>query len=129
MHQVTPRPVRSATSSTRSRFASEPMTNQDGDKDMMIHATGKAAVGFVDALKTQPLALALVVMNFALIAFVYYQSSQFNSQRADNVKLFTDVQREVQKLLAECIVPPPQQRQQRGLLNAEPSQSSVSHGE
>jgi membrane-anchored glycerophosphoryl diester phosphodiesterase (GDPDase) len=65
------------------------------------------AHGVVNSLKSQPLALALVVMNFALIGFVYYQSSIFNTQREANVKLFVDVQREVQKLLSQCIIPPP----------------------
>lgn len=77
----------------------------------------KAANTFMDSLREQPLSLALVVMNFALLGFVYMQSNQFNNQRADNVKLFTDVQREVQKLLSECIVPPRQQ--QRGGLPPE----------
>jgi len=75
-----------------------------------IQATGAAAMSFMDALKREPLALALVVMNFALIGFVYYQSSIFNSQRADNVKLFVQMQGEVQKLLSQCIVPAPQDR-------------------
>lgn len=71
----------------------------------------KAATGFAKVMQNEPLSLALCVMNFSLIVFMYFQSSQFNSQRSDNVRLFTDVQREVQKLLSECIVP---QRQQRG---------------
>ena len=81
----------------------------------------KAAGGFTRAMQNEPLSLALCVMNFALIGFVYFQSSQFNTQRADNVKLFTDMQREVQKLLTECIVPP---KNQRGDLQAEPNTST-----
>jgi hypothetical protein len=75
-----------------------------------IHTTGQAAVGFVDAMKTQPLALALVVMNFALIGFVYYQGATYNTARAENVKLVVAMQTEVQKLLSQCIIPPPPQR-------------------
>jgi membrane-anchored glycerophosphoryl diester phosphodiesterase (GDPDase) len=87
----------------------------------------KAAGGFFKVLQNEPLSLALCVMNFSLIGFVYFQSSQFNTQRADNVKLFTDVQREVQKLLSECIVPP---RQQRGQLPSDPNApTSISHPE
>jgi hypothetical protein len=71
---------------------------------------GKAAGGFMEVMKSQPLSLALVVMNFALIGFVYFQSTQFNSQRVDNIKLFIQVQSEVQKLLSQCIIPPPVQR-------------------
>jgi len=71
-----------------------------------VQASGQVALSFVDSLKAQPLALALVVMNFALIGFVYFQSVQFNSQRKDNIALFVNVQNEVQKLLAQCVVPP-----------------------
>ena len=77
---------------------------------MVTENVGKAASGFVDAMKTQPLALALIVISFALCGLLYYQSSLFNSQRADNVKLFVQVQKDVQNLLSQCIVPPPQQR-------------------
>ena len=76
---------------------------------MTAHEAAKAANTFMSSLKEQPLSLALVVMNFALIAFIYIQGTAFNSQRADNVKLFIDVQKEVQKLLSQCIVPPPGQ--------------------
>lgn len=88
----------------------------------------KAAGGFGRVMQNEPLSLALCVMNFALIGFVYFQSAQFNTQRADNVKLFLDVQKEVQKLLSECIVPAPQQRQQRGQLPAESdAATNISH--
>lgn len=80
----------------------------------------KAAGGFMKALQQEPLALALCVMNFALIGFLYVQSAAFTSQRDTNVKLFIDVQREVQKLLSECIVPAPPQRQ-RGQLPEDPN--------
>jgi hypothetical protein len=74
---------------------------------MVPGEVGKAASGFMTVMQGQPLALALVVMNFALIGFTYYQASAYNTQRSENVKLFVDVQREVQKLLSQCIVPPP----------------------
>jgi hypothetical protein len=70
-----------------------------------------AAVGFFDAMKGMPLVLALIVVSFALIGLLYYQSAMFNSQRQDNVKLFVQMQAEVQKLLSQCIVPAPVQRQ------------------
>jgi len=66
--------------------------------------------GILDVLKAQPLMLGLLLVIFSLIGFVYLQSSQFNSQRAENVRLFLDVQKEVQKLLSQCIVPPPTNR-------------------
>jgi membrane-anchored glycerophosphoryl diester phosphodiesterase (GDPDase) len=93
---------------------------------MVTGEAAKVATGFMHALQNEPLSLALCIMNFSLIGFVYFQSVQFNSQRADNVKLFTDVQREVQKLLSECIVPP---RQQRGQAPESSATTSISHGE
>jgi len=77
-----------------------------------IEATGKVAIGWLDAMKGMPLVLALITVSFALIGLLYYQSALFNSQRADNVKLFVQMQSEVQKLLSQCIVPPPQPRAQ-----------------
>jgi membrane-anchored glycerophosphoryl diester phosphodiesterase (GDPDase) len=71
---------------------------------------GKAVAGVLDVMKAQPLVLGLLLVIFALIGFVYLQSSQFNTARAENVKLFVQVQSEVQKLLSQCIVPPPSQR-------------------
>jgi predicted negative regulator of RcsB-dependent stress response len=68
---------------------------------------GSNIAGILDVLKAQPLMLGLLLVIFALIGYVYLQSSQFNEQRAENVKLFLDVQKEVQKLLSQCIVPPP----------------------
>ena len=69
-----------------------------------IQATGQAAVGFVDALKSQPLLLVLAVTNFATLGFVYFQANTFSGQRQDNIKLFIEQQVEFNKLLAKCIV-------------------------
>jgi hypothetical protein len=71
---------------------------------------GKVASGFMAVMQGQPLALSLVIMNFALIGLLYFQSNSFTNQRQENVKLFLAVQTEVQKLLAQCIVPPPADR-------------------
>jgi hypothetical protein len=71
-----------------------------------VEQSAKVAIGFMDAMKSQPLSLALVVMNFALIGFIYIQSAQFTDQRKENVALFVKVQGEVQQLLAKCVIPP-----------------------
>lgn len=71
-----------------------------------VERSAQVALGFMDSMKTQPLALALVVMNFALIGFIYMQSSQFTTQRKENVELFIKVQTEVQQLLSKCVIPP-----------------------
>jgi membrane-anchored glycerophosphoryl diester phosphodiesterase (GDPDase) len=68
---------------------------------------GANIASLLDALKAQPLMLGLLLVIFSLIGFVYLQSSQFNQQRADNVKLFVQIQGEVQKLLSQCVIPAP----------------------
>jgi hypothetical protein len=83
---------------------------------MVTENVGKAAVGFVDALKAQPLLLVLAVTNFATLGFVYFQASTFTAQRQDNVKLFVSIQAETQKLLSQCIIPAPGDRPQRSML-------------
>jgi len=72
--------------------------------------TGKAVGGILDVMKAQPLVLGLLLVIFSLIGFVYVQEGQFNSMRSENVKLFIDVQKETQKILSQCIVPPPPAR-------------------
>jgi len=64
----------------------------------------KAASGFMNAIKDQPLLLVLAVTNFATLGFVYVQSSTFSSQRQDNIKVFVEQQVEFNKLLSKCIV-------------------------
>ena len=75
-----------------------------------MERTGKLAENFLDIMKAQPTILGLLVVIGALIGFIYYQGVSFNTQRKDNVALFVDVQREVQKLLSQCIVPAPERR-------------------
>ena len=65
----------------------------------------QVAKGFMDSLKDQPLSLALVVMNFALIGYVYYESREFNRLRETNVRLFVEQQGKVNELLSKCLVP------------------------
>ena len=69
-----------------------------------------AATSFFDAMRGMPLVLALVVMNGALIGFAYYQTHSYHAERRSNIVLMTDIQRDAQKLLSQCIVPvrPPQ---------------------
>jgi hypothetical protein len=75
-----------------------------------IQTTGKVAIGFMDAMKSNPLVLALIVISFSLVGLLYLQSIQFTNQRRENVALFIKVQSDVQQLLAQCIVPAPAQR-------------------
>ena len=67
----------------------------------------EATKGFFEAMKGQPMVLALIIICFMLSGLLYYQSHLFNTQRQENVKLFVAMQGEVQKLLSQCIVPAP----------------------
>ena len=68
----------------------------------------KAAGGFIEAMKSQPLSLALVVMNIGLLGFLYYSNVQAHAERALETKLLYENRSEVGKLLANCA---PVQRQ------------------
>ena len=63
--------------------------------------TVKVATGFMDAMKTQPLALALAVMNLGLLGIVFYIAHAAHENHA------TDLQArgELSQLLARCVVP------------------------
>lgn len=60
----------------------------------------------VEALRTQPLSLALVVMNLALLLFLFWFARGASSERVDLYRDVSDMQREVQQLLSHCVVPP-----------------------
>jgi len=63
---------------------------------MTIAEAGKAVGGFFDVMRGNPLSLALVVMNFALLAYIFYTGGNALDQvyRANA---------EAQKLLAKCV--------------------------
>jgi hypothetical protein len=60
------------------------------------------ATGFIDALKSQPLSLALCVMNIALLAIMFYDNKGFAAARQESLTMILDYQKETQKLLAQC---------------------------
>jgi uncharacterized protein (DUF2062 family) len=59
---------------------------------------GKVAAGFIDALKTQPLALALVICNVLLLALFAYVIRVADRNRDQ----LMEMQRETQKMLYRC---------------------------
>ena len=69
----------------------------------------QTAKTFIDALKDQPLSLALVVMNILLLGFLYYGSIVAHSERLEEQKLIFDNRNMVAKMLAECYPTPPGQ--------------------
>ena len=72
---------------------------------MVMQEGGKAVNSFIDSLKAQPLSLALVVMNLALLALLYYVAERTSEVRKHDVELIYKQQEQVQALLARCVVP------------------------
>jgi hypothetical protein len=70
-----------------------------------VEEVGKAAGSFIDALKREPLSLALVVMNLSLLGFFWLILSAVAAQREREVKLLYEDKKEVRELIAKCIVP------------------------
>jgi hypothetical protein len=70
-----------------------------------IEEGGKAINKTLDAFMGTPLVLALVLMNLALIGFVYYQGIAQDSLRKTNVAAYLEQVKETQQLLAKCVVP------------------------
>jgi hypothetical protein len=68
---------------------------------------GKVAHDVLDVMRAQPLVLGLLLVVFALLGLLYFQSASFTTQRRENVALFIQLQGDVQKLLSQCIIPPP----------------------
>ena len=72
-----------------------------------VEEAGKVAVSFMEAMKTQPAVLALIVVLFAMIGFVYYQSMAFESSRRDNVAAFIKMQADMARMITQCVQPTP----------------------
>ena len=68
----------------------------------MQEQVARAAAGFFDALKGQPLSLALVVMNIGLLGYLYYQGITDDKFRTNELELLYRNRREVAVLLTRC---------------------------
>lgn len=72
-----------------------------------IEETGKVATAVIESLKTQPLTLAVLVFNLAVITMVYFTGREFraNSDKISNALLTQN--REMVDMISRCIVPTP----------------------
>jgi hypothetical protein len=69
----------------------------------IVEETGRVARSFFDALKDQPLSIALVVMNFVLLGFLFYSGATTASARQETVKLIIAWQERTDTLMANCV--------------------------
>jgi hypothetical protein len=70
-----------------------------------VEEGAKLTGSFFEALKREPLSLALVVMNMALLLFFYVLLTRVADQREREVNLLYEDKKEVRELLAKCVVP------------------------
>jgi len=64
---------------------------------------GKQVGGFMDIMRTQPLSLALVVMNFLVVAYLFYSGAQQLSQRKEMAEMIVQWSKETDKILGNCV--------------------------
>lgn len=64
---------------------------------------GQTARSIVGVMKESPLSLALVVMNFALVVFLFYSNSQTLSQRQSALNQIVEWQQRTDILMASCV--------------------------
>jgi hypothetical protein len=57
----------------------------------------------VEVMKGSPLLLSLVIINFALVAFMFYTNNQVLSQRQEALTRIVDWQRGTDTLMASCV--------------------------
>src|SRR5262245_22326569 len=85
------RAVRSRSPSTGKQWLSpmsDPSPQQEGRKMGTLENGGKAAVGIIEAFKSSPMLLAILLTNVMLLIFVFYTEGQ-HQKRSDTVaKLF-----------------------------------------
>jgi hypothetical protein len=75
----------------------------------MANGPTQVAGSFIDALKSQPLSLALVVMNIGLLGYLYYEGVQAHHERNVERQLLYENRKFVGELLANCVPYTPRQ--------------------
>jgi len=70
-----------------------------------VEEGGKVAESFIEALKREPISLALVVMNVALLLMFFYVAQKSSETRAHEVQLIYDNEKRTAELLARCVDP------------------------
>lgn len=76
----------------------------------MPNGPTQVAGSFIEAMKGNPLALGLVVMNLGLLGFLYYGGVVAHQERQRETELLYENRRFVGDLLARCTLALPEQR-------------------
>ena len=73
------------------------------DPTGIARETGETTRTFFTALKDQPLSLALVVMNFVLLFYLFYSGASITTQRNETTRMIVAWQKETDTLMANCV--------------------------
>ena len=90
-----------------------------------IETGAQVTLSFMDSLKREPLSLALVVMNLALLGFFYVLLTRVAEQRKTEVALLYSDHKEVRELLARCVIPDRRSEFRPDLWNDPPKPSAA----
>jgi len=71
----------------------------------IVEEGSKHVGSFMDAMKREPLSLALVIMNLCLLLFFYVILIRVADQRKEEIGLLYADKKDVRELLAKCVVP------------------------
>ena len=70
-----------------------------------VEEVGTTARTLIDALKSSPAALASIILNIALLVFIFYAAREAGKFRERLLENQYTIMRETQQLLAKCVVP------------------------
>lgn len=66
---------------------------------------GQTARSMVDAFKSNPVMLGMVLIILAQVGLIFYITNKANASRDNQFQLMLTAQGQVQELLARCVVP------------------------
>ena len=69
----------------------------------VVEEVGETARGFIDSMKTQPLALALAVTNLLMIGLVFYIAQGVATTRRQEFAAIMENHANISKLLYSCV--------------------------
>lgn len=70
---------------------------------MAVPGNGETARSFLNIFVEQPIVLALIAMNFALITYLFYAGSSQLTQRKETAASIIKWQQDTDKLMASCV--------------------------
>ena len=69
----------------------------------MLDEAGKIAANVVETFKATPVILALVLMDFAMLGFLFWYSANVLDQRRQTVEIIAGLIQDTNKALSHCV--------------------------